>query len=107
MLEHRTSSNFTLTSTSSKTGSSRLSSKKKSNKNTQIDLTKPQQNSKFPIKINMSRASIKKKQIEIMDEYNRFNTIELLNSLRKIQQDLDHKVKQFTQKNMQNENDQF
>lgn len=52
-------------------------------------------NKNLPIKINMSRTSIRKKQLEIMDEYSRYNTLELLNSLRQIQRNLDTKVKQF------------
>jgi len=51
-----------------------------------------------PIQVNMSRASMKKKQMEIINEYNRYNAIELWNSLRKIQHNLDAKVKQFTNK---------
>lgn len=52
-----------------------------------------------PIKINMSRSSLKKKQIEIMNEYSRVTTMELLENFRKIQQDVSTKVKQFNQKN--------
>lgn len=51
---------------------------------------------KLPLKINMSRASMRKKQLEIMNEYTRYNTLELLNNLRQIQRNLDSKVKQFT-----------
>lgn len=56
-------------------------------------------NSTTPIRINMSRSSIKKKQLEIMNEYNMSNNQKLINNLRKIQQDIDDRVKQFTQKN--------
>ncbi|RNA23656.1 hypothetical protein BpHYR1_050912 [Brachionus plicatilis] len=41
-----------------------------------------------PIRINMSRSSLKKKQLEIMNEYSRATTLELLENFRKIQQDL-------------------
>ena len=56
------------------------------------------QQQRFPIQVNMSRSSMKKKQLEIINEYNRYNTLELLSNLRKIQHNLDIKVKQFTNK---------
>lgn len=46
----------------------------------------------------MSRTSMRKKQVEIMNEYRHYNTLELLNNLRQIQRNLDTKVKQFATK---------
>lgn len=51
-----------------------------------------------PIKINMSRSSLKKQQLEIMDEYSRSTTLEKLENFRKVQQDVFIKVKKFNQK---------
>ena len=60
---------------------------------------------KLPIQVNMSRGSMKKKQLEIMNEYNRYNTLELLNNLRRIQSSLDLKVKQFANRTAEDSND--
>lgn len=99
------SMNFSSSSSSSSSSSARSSDTLKSSILTSsLDLTSSKAptshkvllyNRNMPIKINMSRASIRKKQLEIMNEYNRYNTLELLNNLRQIQKNLDTKVKQF------------
>ena len=50
----------------------------------------------FPIKVNMTKSLMKKKQQEIMNEYKECNNLEKINKLRQIQKNLDSKVKQFT-----------
>lgn len=72
--------------------SSRSQLSKPNSSNNKVTLSN---RSHLPIKISMSRSSMRKKQVEIMNEYNRYNTLELLNSLRQIQKNLDTKVKQF------------
>jgi hypothetical protein len=57
-----------------------------------------EQNSPQMIQINMSRSLIKKKQLEIMNEYKNSNKRELINNLRQVQENLNIKVKQFTEK---------
>lgn len=57
-----------------------------------------EQNTTKMIQVNMSRSLIKKKQLEIMNEYKNSNKRELINSLRQVQENLNTKVKQFTEK---------
>lgn len=86
-------------STSTGTTSGALSNYLAAQQNSLQQLPMKQQQ-RFPIQVNMSRGSMKKKQMEIINEYNRYNTLELLNNLRKIQHNLDARVKQFTTKTM-------
>jgi hypothetical protein len=58
----------------------------------------PQPNTTKMFQINMSRSLIKKKQLEIMNEYKNSNKQELINNLRQVQENLSLKVKQFTAK---------
>ena len=49
-----------------------------------------------PIKMKLSRAYIRRMQSEIVDEYARLNALQVLNSLRQVQQELNVRVKRFT-----------
>jgi len=51
---------------------------------------------KVPIKIRMTRKTIKKKQSEIMNEYDRLNSMDMFNNFRQTQKNLSEKVKMFT-----------
>lgn len=56
---------------------------------------------KVPIKIRMTRKTIKKKQSEIMNEYDRLNSMDMFNNFRQTQKSLNEKVKMFS---LQSEN---
>jgi hypothetical protein len=51
---------------------------------------------KIPIKIKMTKKTMKKKQSEIMNEYERLNSIDMFNIFRETQKNLNEKVKMFS-----------
>lgn len=63
-------------------------------------MSSTQTNKQTPIKVRLTKNYIKRKQDEIVSEYSRLNTQEVMKEYRQVQHDLEAKVKQFNTRSM-------